>query len=73
MNISTFDLYGIFNDMAANPEAYGLTNVAETCVTFGVLKDAFCKDRDGYLFWDPLHPTKKAHALMAEDALEQLP
>ena len=73
MNISTFDLFGIFYDMAVTPEAYGLTHVDQTCVTFGVRKDAFCKDRDGYLFWDPLHPTKVAHALMAEAALEQLP
>jgi len=73
MNISTFDLFHSFADMAANPEAYGFTNVAETCVTFGVTDDAFCKNRDEYLFWDALHPTKKAHALMAEAALEQLP
>ena len=73
MNISTFDLFHSFADMAANPEAYGFTNVTETCVAFGVTKDAFCKNRDEYLFWDALHPTKKAHALMAEAALEQLP
>jgi outer membrane lipase/esterase len=73
MNISTFDLFDSFADMAANPEAYGFGNVAETCVTYGVTKDAFCKNRDEYLFWDPLHPTRKAHALLAEEALEQLP
>jgi phospholipase/lecithinase/hemolysin len=73
MNISTFDLFHSFADMAANREAYGLTNVDETCVTFGVRKNAFCKDRDSYLFWDPLHPTKVAHAVMGEAALGQLP
>ena len=73
MNISTFDLFGIFTDMATTPVSYGLTNVKETCVTFGVYENAFCKDRDGYLFWDPLHPTKVAHALMGQAALEQLP
>ena len=33
----------------------------------------FCKDRDGYLLWDPLHPTKQVHALIGEYAIEQLP
>ena len=73
MNISIFDFFGFFTDVIATPEAFGLSNVTETCVTFGVLKDAYCKDRDEYLFWDPLHPTKKVHALIAEMALGQLP
>lgn len=73
MNVSVVDYFAFVSGMMAMPEAFGLTNVTDPCVKFGVTKGAFCKDRDGYFFWDPLHPTKKVHALFAEFALEQLP
>jgi len=73
MNISTVDFFAFTTAAMTTPEEFGLTNVTDSCVTFGVLKDAFCKDRDEYFFWDPLHPTKKAQALMGELALGQLP
>jgi len=73
MNISTFDVFTFMTDVMVAPAAFGFTNVTNTCVTFGVLKDAYCHNRDEYFFWDFLHPTKKAHALMAEVALGQLP
>lgn len=73
MNISVVDFFAFFSGILAAPEAFGLTNVTESCVTFGVTKGAFCKKRDEYLFWDPLHPTRKMHALMAEEALALLP
>ena len=73
MNISTVDFFAFIMTMLNSPEAYGLTNVTETCITPYVTKGAFCKDREEYFFWDPLHPTKKVHALLAEFALGQLP
>jgi outer membrane lipase/esterase len=73
MNVSTLDLFQIFSGMLAAPEAFGLTNITDSCVTFGVTAGAFCKDRDQYFWWDPLHPTKKVHALLAAEALTALP
>jgi outer membrane lipase/esterase len=73
LNVSTVDFLEFFNEMLTTPEAYGITNTTDSCVTFGVTKGAFCKNRDEYVFWDPLHPTKKIHALMAEEAYAALP
>jgi phospholipase/lecithinase/hemolysin len=73
MNVSAVDFFAFVNGMMETPEAFGFTNVTDSCVKLGVTEDAFCKDRDGYFLWDPLHPTKKVHALFADFALGQLP
>jgi phospholipase/lecithinase/hemolysin len=73
MNTSNFDLFAFTTEMMATPGAFGFTNVTDPCVTYGVLKDAFCDNRDEYFFWDAIHPSKKTHALIAEAALGQLP
>jgi outer membrane lipase/esterase len=73
MNVSTFDFFGLLTSIMAAPEDFGFTNVTDTCVTPSETRGAFCKDRDEYFFWDPLHPTKKAHALLAMQALAALP
>ena len=73
MNITTVDFFALTTMVLATPEEYGFTNMTDSCVAFGVTNGAFCKDRDSYFFWDPLHPSRSAHALMAEFALPQLP
>ena len=73
MNVSVVDYFAFVSGMMAMPEAFGLTNVTDSCVMLGVTDGAFCKNRDAYFLWDALHPTKKVHALFAEFALEQLP
>jgi phospholipase/lecithinase/hemolysin len=73
MNITTVDFFALTTMVLATPEEYGFTNVTDSCVTLGVINGAFCKDRDSYFFWDPLHPSKSAYALMAEFTLPQLP
>ena len=72
-NFSAVDLFGFVSGLVLNPGDYGLTNVTDACVTPFVLKDAFCKNRDEYVFWDQLHPTKRVHELIAEHVLGQLP
>lgn len=73
MNVSHVDFFALVSAMITAPDAFGLANVTDSCVTFGVTGGAFCRNRDEYLFWDPLHPTKTVHALMAAEAFGALP
>jgi thermolabile hemolysin len=65
---STFDL---FADVIANPGDYGIGNVNSICPNF-LVDDNFDNDGD-YLFWDDLHPTTEAHAVIAKEAAKVLP
>ena len=73
MNISVVDFFAFTTVVMATPEIFGFTNISDSCVTPGVVKQAFCKQRNGYFFWDNLHQSKAAHALMGEFALDQVP
>jgi phospholipase/lecithinase/hemolysin len=73
MNVSTVDFFAYVTMVMEMPAVFGFTNVTDSCVEFGVTRGAFCKNRDEYFWWDPLHPTKKVHALLGEFALGELP
>ena len=54
------DVYGLLNTIVADPGAYGFSNVTTPCFTgFSV-----CSDPSSYLFWDNIHPTTAADALL---------
>lgn len=71
INRGTLDLFGFVTNMTAPGSLF--ENTSAPCLTFGVTANAFCKNRDSYFFWDAIHPTKKAHAYLAEFALGALP
>ena len=73
LNFYNLDMFGFVTAASAMPEGFGFTNATTPCLTFGVTDGAFCKDRDGHLFWDAIHPTKTAHRLIGEIALGALP
>jgi len=59
--IGLFDSYQGLQDIVASPEAYGLANVTDACLT----ETAMCANPDAYLFWDSVHPTTKGHEILA--------
>ncbi|MDH5617380.1 MAG: SGNH/GDSL hydrolase family protein [Gammaproteobacteria bacterium] len=73
LNFYDLDMFGFVTAASAMPEGFGFTNGTTPCLTFGVTNGAFCKERDAYLFWDAIHPTKTAHRLLGEIALGALP
>lgn len=59
------DINELFEDLMAAPEAAGLANAEDSCLTFGVIGGAICKTPNRYLFWDGIHPTKAGHGFIA--------
>jgi phospholipase/lecithinase/hemolysin len=62
------DINALFDEIVATPEAVGLANVEDACLTFGVRGGALCSHPDSYLFWDGIHPTEAGHDIVATAA-----
>jgi phospholipase/lecithinase/hemolysin len=71
IRIVRLDAYRLLNDIVADPAAFGLIDVMTACVT---PNDApfICDRPDEFLFWDGIHPTRAAHAIIAQEAAAEL-
>jgi phospholipase/lecithinase/hemolysin len=71
VEIVVFDASAALHDAVANPAPYHLTNVTQACMA-----DPICvtdpRVADGYLFWDDIHPTTRAHQILAGRIAEVL-
>jgi len=63
--ITLFDNDAAFQRLLADPAAVGITNTTEPCVN--VAANTVCANPDEYLFWDLVHPTARAHELVARE------
>jgi len=77
-SIDYINTYAMLDTAAANPSAYGLTNVTQP-VWNGNLTDsnsgtlaATGGAQNGYLFFDDLHPTATGHSLLAAGVTQTL-
>ncbi|XP_039039924.1 GDSL esterase/lipase 7-like [Hibiscus syriacus] len=66
-----FDMYKLFEDVLAQPAAYGFTNINDSCC-IDVAGDQSrtclpssvpCSDRKSHVFFDPFHPSESIHFL----------
>jgi phospholipase/lecithinase/hemolysin len=71
IDIAVLDAFTLLQQITANPASFGLTNATNACVTPNA-EPYFCQAADEYLFWDGIHPTHAAHALVAHEAARVL-
>lgn len=63
------DVRGIIADIVAAPDAFGLTNVTESCIDSGACSSLTIDPvAEGYLMYDDVHFTTGVHAVIARRA-----
>lgn len=74
LNLKVLDTYSLIDGIVANPNAFGLTNVTQPCLTGEVnyAGGTPCANPSQYLFWDQLHPTAAGQSIVAADALQEV-
>jgi outer membrane lipase/esterase len=65
--VTLFDIFDLQDDVLANPDAFGLTNVTDACAQF-----VAC-DPSTYFFWDGIHPTSAGHLIISNALLALVP
>lgn len=75
LKVDLIDTYGLLDGVIANPTAYGFTNATSPAWTgnfssssSGTLTATTAAAQNQHVFWDDLHPTAAAHALLAQYA-----
>lgn len=71
LDITLLDVFALFNAIVDNPGDFGFSNVSEPCYEgqtgLGGPGDV-CADPAAYVFWDGIHPTAAAHAMIGSEA-----
>ena len=70
IHIATYDDNVLTAAIIAKPAEFGLRDVTDPCLQFGVVQNAVCAKPWGYLFWDGIHPTAAGHLIVAGAVLK---
>lgn len=71
VDVIKLDLFAKLRSFVTTPGDFGFTNVDTPCVNPDQ-PPFICQKPDTYLFWDGIHPTKAAHAIIAQDAVQAI-
>ena len=70
LNIYSVDIDSLFKTVRSTPAKFGFKDVTNPCVTGNFLQVAnVCENPDDFLFFDDVHPSSRAHNLIAQAAL----
>lgn len=69
MEVIVVDSFSLLNQVVADPAQWGLEEVDHACLVPDKLGKTVCFNRDQYLYWDAVHPTRKGHSIIAEEVL----
>ncbi len=76
INVISLDVNSLFNNVIANPQEFGFTDVTNSCLTnFNSPIDFsfnVCDNPDNFWFWDDVHPTTASHRLIGDIAFSAL-
>lgn len=73
VNLMTYDVYSLFDSVLSNPSSFGFTNKTDPCLFVATcVFDPTGQTQQQYVFWDGIHPTTKAHEIIAQGALTAL-
>lgn len=74
IHITAVDLYDFLDNVISDPSAYGFTDVTDACYTGPTtgVGGTVCANPNQYLFWDKVHPSAAADALIGNYAYSQL-
>jgi outer membrane lipase/esterase len=73
ITIIRLDTFTLLEEIIRTPDRFGLPNVTETCLDGNPFTGGTpCLHPETYLFWDSIHPTTTAHALLADLAFAAL-
>lgn len=63
-DVFRLDWGGYFDQLVADPSAFGLYNSTDPCLTGTAPNLVVCSNPSQYVFWDALHPTTAAHQVI---------
>jgi outer membrane lipase/esterase len=74
IDITAFDIFALLTAISADPSAFGFANAQNGCVTGDLASGGtVCADPSSYVFWDSVHPTTAAHAVLGDAFARAVP
>lgn len=69
-DIFFLDVFSLFTGILMDPEASGFTNTTGQCRSVSGISEVECAEADSFVFWDSIHPTTAAHAVLGQQAFQ---